>query len=167
MWTLCGMDILSFSQTFLTAVAYVLSFIYFVLSCKLNVAISSLKLNQALLSQKSSFSISILWQNLVQEIKPEHSYRTEIHHKIACHPSIVEILKRVKTKRQLLPSYSTNITTKLVTHTHRTPGTIPRGYTKLVPSRRPDVQSYTTTGTLMGTEYTDLKYQNRSNNNHT
>ena len=53
----------------------------------------------------------------------------------------VEILKSTETKRQLVPSYGMNITK--LTHTHRTPGTIPGGYTKPVPSRRPDVQPYT------------------------
>ena len=55
----------------------------------------------------------------------------------------VEILKSTERKRQLLPSNYTNITR--ITHTHRAPGTTPRGYTKPVPSRRPDVQSYTKT----------------------
>ena len=56
----------------------------------------------------------------------------------------VEILKSTETKRQWLSSYGTDV--PKITHTYRTPsGTIPRGYTKPVPSRRPDVRSYTKT----------------------
>ena len=53
----------------------------------------------------------------------------------------VEILKSIETKRKLVLSYGMNATK--INHTHRTPGTIPRGYPKPIPSRIPDTQSYT------------------------